>query len=31
LIHIYSEQDPGDGFRMAEADLEDVFFKTIRP
>ena len=31
LIHIFSEQDPGDGFKMAEADLEDVFFKTIRP
>lgn len=31
LIHIYSELDPGQGFRMAEADLEDVFFKTIRP
>ncbi len=30
LIHIYSEADPGDGFRKAEADLEDVFFKTIR-
>jgi ABC-type multidrug transport system ATPase subunit len=29
LIHIYSESDPGDGFRLAEADLEDVFFKTI--
>jgi ABC-2 type transport system ATP-binding protein len=29
LIHIFSEQDPGEGFRLAEADLEDVFFKTI--
>jgi ABC-2 type transport system ATP-binding protein len=31
LIHVYSDSDPGDGFRMADADLEDVFFKTIRP
>jgi ABC-2 type transport system ATP-binding protein len=29
LIHIFSETDPGDGFKQAEADLEDVFFKTI--
>ncbi|MBL0340320.1 MAG: ABC transporter ATP-binding protein [Bacteroidetes bacterium] len=29
LIHVYSEVDPGDGFKKAEADLEDVFFKTI--
>ncbi|HMT28400.1 MAG TPA: ABC transporter ATP-binding protein [Bacteroidia bacterium] len=29
LIHVYSEADPGDGFKKAEADLEDVFFKTI--
>lgn len=29
LIHIYSEVDPGNGFRKAEADLEDVFFKAI--
>jgi len=31
LIHIYSDSNPGDGFHMADADLEDVFFKTIRP
>jgi ABC-2 type transport system ATP-binding protein len=29
LIHVYSHEHPGDGFRSAEADLEDVFFKTI--
>ncbi len=29
LIHIFSETDPGDGFKLAQADLEDVFFKTI--
>jgi len=29
LIHIFSETDPGSGFKQAEADLEDVFFKTI--
>ncbi|MBK7971509.1 MAG: ABC transporter ATP-binding protein [Bacteroidetes bacterium] len=29
LIHIYSETDPGNGFKKAEADLEDVFFKAI--
>ena len=31
LIHIYSDSNPGDGFSMTDADLEDVFFKTIRP
>ena len=30
LIHIYSETRPEGGFEPAEADLEDVFFKTIR-
>ena len=29
LIHVYSEINPGDGFKMTDADLEDVFFKTI--
>lgn len=29
LIHVYSENNPGAGFKMTEADLEDVFFKTI--
>lgn len=30
LIHIYSDSRPEGGFEPAEADLEDVFFKTIR-
>lgn len=29
LIHIYHEEEPGDGFSPAEADLEDVFFSRI--
>ena len=29
IIHIYSEQDPADGFGPADADLEDVFFAKI--
>lgn len=29
LIHIYSDTHPGDGFQVAEPDLEDVFFKAI--
>ncbi|MDM5179010.1 ABC transporter ATP-binding protein [Massilia sp. DJPM01] len=29
LIHVYSEQDPGDGFEPAAGDLEDVYFATI--
>ena len=29
LIHIYNETDPGNGFKRAEADLEDVFFNAI--
>lgn len=29
LIHIFSETDPGDGFRPDEPDLEDVFFAKI--
>ena len=28
-IHVLSEVDPGDGFRAAEPDLEDVFFSEI--
>jgi hypothetical protein len=26
LIHVHSEQNPGDGFRPVSPDLEDVFF-----
>jgi ABC-2 type transport system ATP-binding protein len=29
LIHIFSEQTPGDGFEPVPADLEDVFFSRI--
>lgn len=29
IIHILSEEDPGDGFRQAAAGLEDVFFSKI--
>ena len=29
-IHVYSEQDPGDGFQAVAVDLEDVFFSAIR-
>jgi ABC-type multidrug transport system ATPase subunit len=30
IIHIIAEEDPGDGFKPVEADLEDVFFANIR-
>ena len=29
MIHIYSEEVPGDGFELAQADLEDVYFSTM--
>ena len=29
IIHILSDEDPGDGFRRAEPTLEDVFFSKI--
>jgi ABC-type multidrug transport system ATPase subunit len=29
LIHVYSDDDPGDGFEEAIGDLEDVYFATI--
>ena len=29
LIHVYSEDDPGDGFEPARASLDDVYFATI--
>jgi len=29
LIHIWSAEDPGDGFQPVEADLEDAFFTRI--
>jgi ABC-2 type transport system ATP-binding protein len=30
IIHVLSDTPPGDGFMAAEADLEDVFFSTLR-
>jgi len=29
VLHIYSQQDPGNGFEHVEADLEDVYFCTM--
>ena len=29
IIHILSDEEPGDGFQPAEPDLEDVFFSKI--
>ncbi len=29
IIHVLSDSNPGDGFEVAEADLEDVFFSKI--
>jgi ABC-type multidrug transport system ATPase subunit len=29
VIHIFSNSDPGDGFRPVEADLSDVYFSQI--
>lgn len=29
IVHIYSEQNPGNGFEQVEADLEDVYFCTM--
>ncbi len=29
LVHVFSDGDPGDGFRPAVPDLEDVFFSKI--
>lgn len=30
VLHVFSEQPPADGFRVTEADLEDVFFTYIK-
>lgn len=30
VLHVYSEQQPADGFTPSEADLEDVFFTHIK-
>lgn len=29
VLHIYAEQDPGDGFTAVKAGLEDVYFHTL--
>lgn len=29
VVHIYSEEDPGNGFEMIAPDLEDVYFATM--
>lgn len=29
MIHIYSDTNPGNGFEVVEADLEDVFFSYV--
>jgi ABC-2 type transport system ATP-binding protein len=29
VVHIYSEEDPGDGFEAVQPDLEDVYFSTM--
>jgi hypothetical protein len=30
LLHVYSDQPPGDGFSPSAPDLEDVFFSKIK-
>ena len=29
VVHVYSEEDPGNGFEAASPDLEDVYFSTM--
>jgi len=29
VVHIYSEEDPGNGFELVAPDLEDVYFSTM--
>jgi hypothetical protein len=29
IIHIFSETDPGNGFAMEQATLEDIYFANI--
>jgi ABC-2 type transport system ATP-binding protein len=29
LVHLYADQDPGDGFRQVDPNLEDVYFSLI--
>ena len=30
VLHVFAENDPGDGFTPVEPDLEDVYFTTLR-
>ncbi|MFO0631302.1 MAG: ABC transporter ATP-binding protein [Nannocystaceae bacterium] len=30
VLHVFAEEDPGDGFAPVEPDLEDVYFTTLR-
>jgi ABC-type multidrug transport system ATPase subunit len=30
LVHIFSKEDPGEGFTQVEPDLEDLFFSTLQ-
>jgi hypothetical protein len=30
LVHVYCDQDPGEGFTQVEPDLEDLFFSTLQ-
>ncbi|AKQ47824.1 multidrug ABC transporter ATPase [Rufibacter radiotolerans] len=29
MVHLYSEENPGNGFELVEPDLEDVYFSTM--
>ncbi|MCX2740876.1 ABC transporter ATP-binding protein [Pontibacter anaerobius] len=29
IVHVYSEENPGNGFELVEPDLEDVYFSTM--
>jgi hypothetical protein len=29
VVHIFSEEDPGNGYEMVAPDLEDVYFATM--
>jgi hypothetical protein len=29
VIHVFAEDDPGDGFAAVDPDLEDVYFTTL--
>ena len=29
LVHVFSEENPGEGFQPVEADLKDVYFTAL--